>query len=91
MKTNNRLTILALVTALVAGFSIPATAQASCTIFRGVDDVTVGLMTAPSDAEDRREHIQLSSSLAAQLGIGPYDSTPSSTSPRAPTSTRRCG
>ncbi len=75
MNKNHRLIIPALVTALVASLaSTPASAQTPC-VPRGVDFVTVGLLTAVSDPEDRREHIFLSDTLASQLGIGPYDST----------------
>jgi hypothetical protein len=77
MKTKIRLTIAALVTALVASLAAFApAAHAACSHFRGVDDVTVRLLTAAGDPEDRREHIFLSETLADQLGIGPYDSTP---------------
>lgn len=51
----------------------PSAAQKLCPAQPGIDAVTVSLAPAVSSDGDRREHIFLSDTLAADLGIRPFD------------------
>src|SRR5690349_15357512 len=76
MRTIQRFATLALLATFTSGVAASVPAAAQCPPVRGGVSVTVGLMNAVSDPKARREHIFISSSLAAELGIGPYDTTP---------------